>query len=382
MPPDTTNPMVECTDCSTEFRRDYMSESPNGRTVCEDCCYENYFWCEACGDGDDRDYAYYSDFDGCNYCERCYEDNEGENVDLNSHRNVVPEQCEKEGDTFSSNEFKRMVGVEIETISPSEDDGYQPGGFRRASDGSIHDEEGYGYEYISKPMNGDHLFYKIDKMSDYLLEAGYWVNKSCGLHIHIDARDLFYKELKGIMLVTKSFEKTIFSMVAKSRSGTNWCKPMPESLSKIAIRRIHNDTDFISSWYEYCGEYPSMDKYNDSRYHGLNLHARVYLGTIEFRYHSGTNNATKIKNWITICQSIVQRGIELGREIYDNPNKETWTDETKKLALEEGDLGLESFIDILKLDDIKQYIVSRVRKFDRPVTDTDREYINSNWSNV
>jgi hypothetical protein len=91
---------------------------------------------------------------------------------------------------------------------------------------------------------------------------------------------------------------------------------------------------------------------------------------------------TKIKNWITICQSIVQRGIELGREIYDNPDQETWTEETKKLALEEGDLGLESFIDILKLDDIKQYIVSRVRKFDRPVTDTDREYINSNWSNV
>ena len=112
------------------------------------------------------------------------------------------------------------------------------------------------------------------------------------------------------------------------------------------------------------------------------MHARVYLGTIEFRYHSGTNNATKIKNWITICQSIVQKGIELSRVIHDGSDQETWTDETKKLVLQKDDLGLEEFIDILRLRQIKQYIISRVRKFDRPVTDTDIEYINNNWSNV
>ena len=171
-------------------------------------------------------------------------------------------------------------------------------------------------------------------------------------------------------------------MVAKSRGGTNWCKPLPVYMTKERIMRINNDTDFIGTWYESCEEAPSFDKYNDSRYHGLNLHARVYLGTIEFRYHSGTNNATKIKNWITICQSIVQKGIELSRVIHDGSDQETWTDETKKLVLQKDDLGLEEFIDILRLRRIKQYIISRVRKFDRPVTDTDIEYINNNWSNV
>ena len=383
MPPDTKNPLIECNDCREEFKENDLAQSPvGGELICYDCETENYFWCEACGNGDHRDYEYWSDYNECSYCESCYPEYGGENVDLNSHRNGVPEECEVEGDTFSSNEFKRMVGVEIETISPDEAEHDQPEGFRQSSDGSINDAEGYGYEYISKPMNGDHLFYKIDRMSEYLFDHNYWVNKSCGLHIHIDARDLFYKELKGILLIAKSFEKTIFSMVAKSRSGTNWCKPLPVYMTKERIMRINNDTDFIGTWYESCEEAPSFDKYNDSRYHGLNLHARVYLGTIEFRYHSGTNNATKIKNWITICQSIVQKGIELSRVIHDGSDQETWTDETKKLVLQKDDLGLEEFIDILRLRRIKQYIISRVRKFDRPVTDTDIEYINNNWSNV
>ena len=374
------DPQVACCDCEEEYQIEELENSPQGDLVCEYCISENYFWCDMCGDGDNRDYGYWSDTYDCYYCESCYP-GEGEDVDLHSHRGITMEG-DVEGDTFSSNTFKRMVGVEIETISPDEQGSDQPSSWKRSSDGSISSDNGRGYEYISTPMNGDHLFHRIDMITDYLRRNGFWVNRSCGLHIHIDARDLFYKELKGIMLVMKSFEKTVLSMMPDSRHTTNWCKPM--KIDKSAIMKIHNDSDFIESWYDFCNEPPSSDKYNDSRYHGLNLHARVYLGTIEFRYHSGTNNPTKIKNWITICQSIVQKGIEISKIIHDNPDPERWADSSlKKLVFVEDDLGLEAFINILKLDDIKQYIISRVRKFDNPgLYNKDREYINSNWISV
>ena len=121
-----------------------------------------------------------------------------------------------------------------------------------------------------------------------------------------------------------------------------------------------------------------MGKYNDTRYHGLNLHARVYLGTIEFRYHSGTNNPTKIKNWITICQSIVEKGIALGKVMDEVP--ENWDSKTHKLMTKE-ELGLADFIEILELSSISQYIVKRIRKFSRYSTEADRQYVTNNFHN-
>jgi len=337
----------QCEFCANEYERsNNHMENEDGEDLCYDCYYENYNSCESCGDEVHSDYVMYSEQMDASYCEGCYP-GDGEDVDLDNYCGTnIPASHSAEGDTFSINKFERLVGVEIETIADEEPNDCHPESFRRSYDGSIEGE--HGCEYISKPMNGDQLFHEIDAMGDYLWNEEYYMNRSCGLHIHIDARDLFYKELKGIMLVVKSFEDTIFSMLPNSRSKTNWCKKLP--ISKQNIMQMHSDSDFIASWYDYCGEYPSMDKYNDSRYHGLNLHARVYLGTIEFRYHSGTNNKTKIKNWITICQSIVQKGIEISKVIHDNPDPESWTDENvRKLVFNKDDLGLENFIEILSI---------------------------------
>ena len=367
--------LFECYDCSEEFTEDELNPSPHNEQVCENCEMDNYFWCESCGNGDYMDYCCWSDYHEATYCESCYPDN-GEDVDLESFSSSV-ETPELDGNTFLKNKFDRMVGLEIETISPDESDGNHPSTFTKMTDGSIESEGDWGYEYVSKPMNGDHLFWEIDRMNGYLRSREYRVNRSCGLHIHIDARDLYWKELRGIMLVTKSFEKTIKSMMPNSRSDVNWCKSLP--MDKVNIQRISSDSDFIQTWYDNCNEPPSMDKYNDSRYHGLNLHARVYLGTIEFRYHSGTINSTKIKNWITICQSIIQRGILLGKQIDNTLSQEEYSDnEIRELIFSEDDLGLEKFIKYLKLEDIKNYIIRRIFKFNRPVYDTDRVYINNN----
>ena len=79
-----------------------------------------------------------------------------------------------------------------------------------------------------------------------------------------------------------------------------------------------------------------------------------------------------------MCQSIVEKGIALSREFDNKP--EDWDADTHLLMNANGDLGLQAFIEILELDAIKDYIVRRVRKFDRPSTEASRQYI-SNESN-
>ena len=381
MPPDSVQdkPKIigECCCCNLEIEERYELRGLDDELYCEDCYNEVFTQCEDCGEVIESEYAN-CDQDGYINCNYCW-DNRHENVDLNSFDNSLSVYNPPENTTFEHNKFERFVGVEIENIGPRDYyPDYKPDSFRTSSDGSVctSDEDYGGYEFISQPMCGDTLFSEIDKMGAWLRRERFRINKTCGLHIHIDARDLYYKELKGIMLVTKAFESTIFSMLPSNRYNSNWCKGI--NMSVNAIKALQSDSDFIGSYYDHCDEHPSLDKYNDARYQGLNLHARVYLGTIEFRYHSGTNNPTKIKNWITMCQSIVEKGIALSREFDNKP--EDWDADTHLLMNANGDLGLQAFIEILELDAIKDYIVRRVRKFDRPSTEESRQYI-SNESN-
>ena len=58
----------------------------------------------------------------------------------------------------------------------------------------------------------------------------------------------------------------------------------------------------------YVGTY---EKYNEGRYIGTNLHARFFLGTIEFRYHEGTIYSEPIKNWIRFLNRIMKTSTTL-----------------------------------------------------------------------
>ena len=44
--------------------------------------------------------------------------------------------------------------------------------------------------------------------------------------------------------------------------------------------------------------------YNDTRYHGLNLHAFFSKGTVEFRLFNGTLHAGKIKAYVQFCLAV------------------------------------------------------------------------------
>jgi hypothetical protein len=373
-----TENYFHCESCGNADHNDELYSSENGECYCQGCYYEFFLCCPRCDCETSRDYTLYVEDSDEDVCRDCYES--VEDVSLESYNSCYVEPP-VEGDTLSTNRFERAVGVEIETIGYnaeeiSNDNNFSA--FNITSDGSISsDSEEDGIEFVSKPMRGDHLFHEIDKICSFLFENDFRVNRSCGLHVHIDARDLFYKDLKGISMVMNSFERVVFSMMPKSRYSSNWCKRM--AMNKNMIREINSNKDFIHSWYNSCDESPSMGKYNEARYHGLNLHARVYLGTIEFRYHSGTNNPTKIKNWITICQSIVEKGIALGKVMDEVP--EDWDSKTHKF-MTEGDLGLADFIDMLELDGISQYIIGRVRKFDNYTSEIDRQYVVNNFTSV
>jgi hypothetical protein len=155
-------------------------------------------------------------------------------------------------------------------------------------------------------------------------------------------------------------------MMPMSRRDGRWAKRIP--MSRESILNICDDYDFVDSWYSAWGVEPSYEKYNHSRYCGMNMHSRIINGSIEFRYHSGTINRNKIINWITICQAIVDTGRLLGmygeaKYITNVPQEYQYI---KILAnqISERNLTYGEFCKYLRLPlEVKQYARKRLTKF-------------------
>ena len=209
-------------------------------------------------------------------------------------------------DTFKRNKFDNFVGIEIEClkkrgeneVSRSKLEEYN---FVEGTDGSIDGEKGYcgEYEYRSKPANGDKLYEMIDGISKELIEHKYKVNKSCGLHVHIETKPDI-ELLKKLYCFYSKFEGLFFAMLPKSRQKSGYCAKF-NKLDKYSYTDVIDVKDlrgFKKLFYEKTGFYPTKIHGNKKRHCWINFHSIFYRGTLEIRAHSGTINAEKIKNWI------------------------------------------------------------------------------------
>ena len=347
---DVDENLIDCIECNEQFDENDCSTTSNG-SVCA-CCYDDtYYTCESCGEIEHLDYScrapsdeYYCEccrdntFSYCQdceepvwhddqretdngdyVCESCYEHQYHEAADT-----FVKDSPSKptisfyESKNFDKLNIHRLVGVEAECVfgdCDTDEEGTPmalhdiPSGWREAYDGSI---DGNGREIISSPSNGNILWQRIKDLEDWAIEHNVYINRSCGLHVHLDATDTTWQDLKAISLVMMKVEQHIFDMLPKSRQNSNWCKRIDMNISDLIS--CSTEREFVELWYSQGGDAINRTKYNDTRYHGLNLHARFYLGTIEFRYHSGTLNSKKILNWIKICNAVMETGMKLSRD--------------------------------------------------------------------
>ena len=305
--PCVENNYSTCAGCSNQVHDDdvYYADDDN---YCECCFYDYYSYCDSCGEASDRDNIIY--VDDYPYCECCAPYN-SEHLAERIENNKPPSTSIK-CSTFNY-KVKRLVGIEAECIYENLDEFWTPMHWNNVSDGSVRtDVENYSAtELVSVPASGDFIVDAVDNLMNWKKFFNADVNKSCGLHIHIDSTDMSAKEVARVGMVYSYFQEILKSMMPKSRQNSNWCKDF--NMAFDVLVGIDTEEELIDLYYESMDSHPSTDKYNDARYSGLNLHSRYYHGSLEFRLHSGTLNKTKILNWISICNTIVEKGIELSK---------------------------------------------------------------------
>lgn len=341
-----------CDNCGHSEHVDYSRITDDGSNIyCDDCWNDLYGYCESCEENYLHERLAYSN--GIYSCEGCL----SESIDIIDNAPMSYRGRSIDNNKFEKINIKRLVGMEAECVY--KDRGMvirEPDGWNMTSDSSISAGSNYsGIEWVSIPSRGDAIYDILTDLNTWAKDNMAHVNKSCGFHVHIDATDLDWKDLVSIAIVTQKLENYIYAMLPKSRRKVNWSKPI--NISKDFLKSVESHEDFISEWYNSLGSSPSNDKYNEARYTGLNLHARYYLGTIEFRYHSGTLNLDKMLNWVKICNSIVETGIKLNRDSEWSGGEFFMSDESYTVH------------DVLNKmenldDEVKRYMLKRIRLFE------------------
>ena len=137
-----------------------------------------------------------------------------------------------------------------------------------------------------------------------LKERGAFVNKTCGIHVHIDASPFDARTLRNITNIMASKEDLIYKALQVSVSREHsYCQKVEQRFLEELNRKKPKTLNGVERiWYG--GDSRRDTHYDDSRYHCLNLHSVFQKGTVEFRLFNGTLHAGKIKAYIQFSLAI------------------------------------------------------------------------------
>lgn len=167
-----------------------------------------------------------------------------------------------------------------------------------------------GLEIVSPVLCGLDGIVQLQKVCEALNKAGAKVDRTCGLHIHLDARDLELKDWKNIIIFYYNYQDAIDMLLPKSRRGTrnSYCKRRSESELRDIQKAKTIDGLMSATW---------------DRYKGVNTQSYLRHGTIEFRQHSGTIEFEKIVEWLQFCLAVINKCKSLkSLDIWKQPDHE------------------------------------------------------------
>lgn len=201
-------------------------------------------------------------------------------------------------------------------------------------DGSLLDGNLYPPEYVTVPLKGAKGIGNIVELCEYLKPRNN-ININCSFHLHLAGfrtSRLFLVALHSLCYkiqgdVFKMFP--LYKLKPEGIKGKNYCKTLPKIFKQYTSKDNFNDyvNNNFNKLFHYLSEDINNIKVNPSkqhnrknkhhvggvykwnkiaRYHWLNMINSVFSerNTLEFRLHTPTFNATKIINWLLICNAI------------------------------------------------------------------------------
>ena len=146
-----------------------------------------------------------------------------------------------------------------------------------------------------------------------LRKAGAIVNESTGIHIHIGAENFTPATLCNLLKNIRSKEDILYKAIQVKNSRVYYCKKTNQALIEMIEKHRPTTREKLADlWYQEAPDGRER-QYNESRYHGLNLHAYFTKGTVEFRLFNSTLHAGELKAYIQFCLAVTAKAINTSK---------------------------------------------------------------------
>jgi hypothetical protein len=241
-----------------------------------------------------------------------------------------------------------------------------------------------GQEWVSKALGGDDWVQYMHKLFGLIARTQPEVDESCGLHVHVQAGDLGWYQLRRLIAIWCGMEESLFgTLVEESRRHNHYCIPFasetpscPWQFSKKDVRRLMRTrakgfmkdgsswikNKMISKLYNIKLDHlervsreeyqkllakfnqikgnkrtPGQAEGRGCRYGALNLHAFFYQQTVEFRLKEGTVEPEELLFWPLTCGWIVESCQRLtDKEALEIRGVKDWADLARKHGMQQG----------------------------------------------
>jgi len=196
---------------------------------------------------------------------------------------------------------------------------------------------------VTAPIAGDHIADCLKDLGDTFAATNAEADNRCGIHVHVDCRDLKWADMYRLLWVYGKVEPLMYLLAGQHRAKvdrdrTSYCKPVGkeflESLSEVDRKGAVLAVALGRGQSEEAARKALMrgiHKKDGGRYRGLNiipwLAGRAYPekkitkdrktgkitttltpksdSTVEFRMHRNTLLADRVVGWAQLCAKLV-----------------------------------------------------------------------------
>lgn len=230
----------------------------------------------------------------------------------------------------------RRVGVEIEGVGADARHVAriaEARGWKQVEDGSLDDDRPVHqyatcvptrtFEAVSPPLAPNRRD-TAPRMLRQLRRVGMRVNDSCGLHVHIDAKDLGTHALLHLLGAWYHHETAFTLMLGQRLERTSVYSRAfePCMMARFAAQRPSSRRQLLEAWRKSCLElrtladepYGELSKLEVQRYWNLNYHALANRhGTVEFRAFEATTEPRRLEAYIALADALVSQAAAAGQ---------------------------------------------------------------------
>lgn len=159
-----------------------------------------------------------------------------------------------------------------------------------------------GGEVVSPILDEDDMQSVITVIE--VMEAYCESDEHCGIHIHVDASEMTFQNIRNLALETYNIEDILFDYCGVRRKRNTYCSPMDKSMAE-RISKAKTLDEIIDCY--------------DSKYYGLNLLSIREHGTIEFRYFGAHFSPLLVIGYVFLTLGAVKRAISKDYNVHICP---------------------------------------------------------------